>query len=89
MAPNKKTKKNIYGIFIFYFRYFKGDIKVGSVDGFGTDVYVYLQRLSHLAQETINLIFKKGKGKCNPKPVFQYFFLNLILNHMPCLTLAS
>ena len=35
------------------FRYFKGDIKVGSVDGFGTDVYIYLQRLSHLAQERI------------------------------------
>ena len=37
---------------------------MGSVDGFGTDVYVYLQRLSHLAQETIYLIFKQGK--CNP-----------------------
>lgn len=36
-----------------YARYFKGDIKVGSVDGFGTDVYVYLQRLSHLAQENL------------------------------------
>merc|ERR1740131_131869 len=36
-----------------YARYFKGDIKVGSVDGFGTDVYVYLQRLSHMAQENL------------------------------------
>jgi len=36
-----------------YARYFKGDIKVGSVDGHGTDVYVYLQRLSHNAQENL------------------------------------
>jgi len=36
-----------------YARYFRGDIKVASVDGFGTDVYVYLQRLSHLAQENL------------------------------------
>ena len=35
------------------FRYFKGDIQVASVDGYGTDVYVYLQRLSHLAQENL------------------------------------
>jgi len=36
-----------------YARYFKGDIQIASVDGFGTDVYVYLQRLSHLAQENL------------------------------------
>lgn len=36
-----------------YARYFRGDIKVVSVDGFGTDVYVYLQRLSHMAQENL------------------------------------
>jgi len=36
-----------------YARYFRGDIKVASVDGFGTYVYVYLQRLSHLAQENL------------------------------------
>ena len=35
------------------FRYFKGDIQIASVDGYGTDVYVYLQRLSHLAQENL------------------------------------
>ena len=34
-------------------RYFKGDIKIGSVHGHGTDVYVYLQRLSSLAQENL------------------------------------
>ena len=32
------------------FRYFKGDIQIASVDGYGTDVYVYLQSLSHMAQ---------------------------------------
>ena len=26
-------------------RYFRGDIQIASVDGYGTDVYVYLQRL--------------------------------------------
>jgi len=36
-----------------YARYFKGDIQIASVDGHGTDVYVYLQRLSHLAQENL------------------------------------
>jgi len=36
-----------------YARYFKGDIKVASMDGFGTDVHVYLQRLSHMAQENL------------------------------------
>ena len=33
--------------------YSRGDIKIASVDGYGTDVYVYLQRLSHLAQENL------------------------------------
>jgi len=36
-----------------YARYFKGDIKISSVHGYGTDVYVYLQSLSHLAQENL------------------------------------
>jgi len=36
-----------------YARYFKGDIKIASVDGYGTDVYVYFQRLSHMAQENL------------------------------------
>ena len=34
----------------FFCRYFKGDIQIASVDGYGTDVYVYLQSLSHMAQ---------------------------------------
>jgi len=36
-----------------YARYFKGDIQIASVDGLGTDVYVYLQRLSSMAQENL------------------------------------
>jgi len=36
-----------------YARYFKGDIKIASVDGYGTDTYIYLQRLSHMAQENL------------------------------------
>jgi len=36
-----------------YARYFRGDIQIASVDGYGTDVYVYLQRLSHMAQENL------------------------------------
>merc|ERR1719150_479028 len=36
-----------------YARYFKGDLQIASVHGHGTTVYVYLQRLSHLATENI------------------------------------
>jgi len=36
-----------------YARYFKGDLQIASVHGYGTNVYVYLQRLSHMAQENI------------------------------------
>ena len=36
-----------------YARYFNGDLQIASVDGHGTNVYVYLQRLSHRAQENI------------------------------------
>jgi pyruvate dehydrogenase kinase 2/3/4 len=36
-----------------YARYFKGDIVMASVDGYGTDTYVYLQRLSHNAMENL------------------------------------
>ena len=38
--------ENLY----LFCRYFKGDIQIASVDGYGTDVYVYLQSLSHMAQ---------------------------------------
>ena len=43
-------------------RYFKGDIQIASVDGHGTDVYVYLQRLSHLAQENLP-VFNAGNDQ--------------------------
>jgi len=36
-----------------YARYFNGDMKIASVDGHGSDVYIYLQSLSHLAQENL------------------------------------
>ena len=31
----------------------EGDIQIGNVDGYRTDIYVYLQRLSHMAQENL------------------------------------
>ena len=40
-------------VFTLSCRYFKGDIQIASVDGYGTDVYVYMQRLSHMAQENL------------------------------------
>jgi len=46
-----------------YARYFKGDIKIASVDGYGTDVYVYLQRLSHMAQENLPVFNTKSSTK--------------------------
>ena len=39
--------------YISIYRYFKGDIQIASVDGYGTDVYVYLQSLSHMATENL------------------------------------
>ena len=32
-------------------RYFKGDIVMASVDGYGTDTYVYLQVIYHNRKE--------------------------------------
>lgn len=46
-----------------YARYFKGDIKIGSVHGHGTDVYVYLQRLSSLAQENLPIFNAVSSAK--------------------------
>lgn len=34
-----------------YARYFQGDLRIASVDGYGTDVYIYLQTLSEDATE--------------------------------------
>lgn len=46
-----------------YARYFKGDIKVASVDGYGTDTYIYLQRLSSLAVENLPIFNSVSKDK--------------------------
>jgi len=46
-----------------YARYFKGDIKIASVDGYGTDAYVYLQRLSHMAQENLPIYNAMSSAK--------------------------
>merc|ERR1719350_25955 len=40
-----------------YARYFMGDIKLASVDGFGTDTYIYLQRISSMAGELTSFQF--------------------------------
>eukprot|EP00092_Neocalanus_flemingeri_P026010 GFUD01028191.1.p1 GENE.GFUD01028191.1~~GFUD01028191.1.p1 ORF type:complete len:296 (-),score=72.04 GFUD01028191.1:149-1036(-) len=46
-----------------YARYFKGDIQIASVHGHGTSVYVYLQRLSHMAQENLPVFNAKSSAK--------------------------
>ena len=38
---------------IFIFRYFGGDIKIASVDGHGTDAYIYLKALETDAKENL------------------------------------
>ena len=35
------------------FRYFGGDIKIASCDGFGTDAYIYLKALETDARENL------------------------------------
>ena len=46
-----------------YARYFKGDIVISSVDGYGTDVYIYLQRLSHMATETLPVYNRQSTAR--------------------------
>jgi len=46
-----------------YARYFRGDIQIASVDGYGTNVYVYLQRLSQNAQENLPVFNAKSIAK--------------------------
>jgi len=66
-----------------YARYFRGDISISSVDGYGTDVYVYLQRLSHMAQENLPVYNKHSSAKLQSigtqvpdwTPIRQYFGL--------------
>ncbi len=58
-------------------RYFKGDIKIGSVHGHGTDVYVYLQRLSSLAQENLPIFNAVSSAKLTNTAIQVTCFLNL------------
>jgi len=46
-----------------YARYFMGDIKLASVDGFGTDTYIYLQRISSMAVENLPVFNSVSKDK--------------------------
>lgn len=46
-----------------YARYFMGDIKLASVDGYGTDTYIYLQRLSSNAIENLPIFNTVSKDK--------------------------
>merc|ERR1719350_2328985 len=46
-----------------YARYFMGDIKLASVDGYGTDTYIYLQRLSKNAVENLPVFNSVSKDK--------------------------
>jgi len=46
-----------------YARYFKGDIKIASVDGYGTDTYIYLQSLSSQAVENLPVYNSVTKDK--------------------------
>ena len=40
-----------------------GDIKLASVDGYGTDTYIYLQRLSSNAVENLPVFNSVSKDK--------------------------
>jgi len=55
-----------------YARYFGGDIKLASCEGFGTDAYIYLKALSADAHETLPIFnsnsYNKLKNTANPVP---------------------
>ena len=36
-----------------YARYFQGEIKMSSYEGYGTDVYIYLSAVPHVAMESL------------------------------------
>ena len=42
---------------LFIIRYFMGDIKLASVDGYGTDTYIYLQVLSLASKYSLSLFW--------------------------------
>jgi pyruvate dehydrogenase kinase 2/3/4 len=50
-----------------YARYFQGDLKIASVDGYGTDVYIYLQALSDEATEHLPNFSQAAVCKLRPQ----------------------
>ena len=58
-------------------RYFKGDIVMASVDGHGTDTYVYLQVMHHKRKNTLHCIlsFSEAVTHGNGEPACLQFFL--------------
>ena len=46
-----------------YARYFNGDLTMSSIDGFGTEVFIYLQALESEAKERLPLYHETGSRK--------------------------
>ena len=47
----------------FNLRYFGGDIKIASCDGYGTDAYIYLKALETDAKETLPIFNASSSSK--------------------------
>jgi len=45
-----------------YARYFHGDIKMASYEGYGTDIYIYLKAVGNVAKERLPLFNKENKS---------------------------
>ncbi|CAM4752071.1 unnamed protein product [Rotaria magnacalcarata] len=50
-APGITGKYGLFTASRLYARYFNGDLEIHSVDGHGTDAYVYLQAVEDQASE--------------------------------------
>ena len=46
-----------------YARYFNGDLTMSSIEGFGTEVFIYLQALESEAKERLPLYHETGSKK--------------------------
>ena len=46
-----------------YARYFNGDLTLSSIEGFGTEVFVYLQALETEAKERLPVFHETGSKK--------------------------
>merc|ERR1712080_44681 len=46
-----------------YTRYFNGDLTMSSIDGFGTEVFIYLQALESEAKERLPVYHETGSKK--------------------------